>query len=37
MALITISGGPGCREEEVARLTAQALSFELVRPPAWRL
>ena len=30
MALITVSGEPGCREEEVARLTAQALSFELV-------
>ncbi len=30
MAVITISGGPGCRAEEVARLAAQALSFELV-------
>ena len=30
MALITVSGEPGCREEEVARLTAQVLSFELV-------
>ncbi len=30
MALITISGEPGCREEEVARLAAQRLGFELV-------
>jgi len=30
MALITVSGEPGCREEEVARLAAQSLSFELV-------
>jgi cytidylate kinase len=30
MALITVSAEPGCREEEVARLTAQALCFELV-------
>jgi cytidylate kinase len=30
MGLITISGQPGCRHEEVARLTAQMLSFELV-------
>lgn len=30
MGLITISGQPGCRHEEIARLTAQALEFELV-------
>jgi cytidylate kinase len=30
MGLITISGQPGCRHEEVARLTAQRLHFELV-------
>ncbi|MEN6607466.1 MAG: cytidylate kinase family protein [Bryobacteraceae bacterium] len=30
MALITISGEPGCRHEEVARLTAQRLGFELI-------
>lgn len=30
MGLITISGEPGCRHEEVARLTAQRLGFELV-------
>ena len=30
MALITISGEPGCREEEVARAAAQRLGFELV-------
>lgn len=30
MALITISGQPGCRAEEVARVTAQKLGFELV-------
>jgi len=30
MGLITISGQPGCRHEEVARLAAQTLSFELV-------
>ena len=30
MAVITISGEAGCRHEEVARLVAQALSFELV-------
>jgi len=30
MALITISGQPGCREEEVARVAAQKLAFELV-------
>jgi cytidylate kinase len=30
MALITLSGEPGCRFEEVARLTAQRLGFELV-------
>lgn len=30
MALISISGEPGCRHEELARLAAQQLSFELV-------
>ncbi len=30
MALITITGQPGCREEELARLIAQAMSFDLV-------
>lgn len=32
MALITLSGEPGCRYEEVARLTAQRLGFQLVSP-----
>lgn len=30
MALITVSGQPGCRHEEVARLAAQLLHFELL-------
>ena len=30
MALITIAAEPGCRGDEVARLAAQALSYELV-------
>jgi hypoxanthine phosphoribosyltransferase len=30
MALITISGQPGCRTEEVARITAQRLGWELI-------
>lgn len=30
MALITISGDPGCRTEEVARITAQGLGFEFL-------
>ena len=30
MALIAVSGHPGCRYEEVARLTAQRLNFELL-------
>jgi cytidylate kinase len=30
MGLITISGQPGCRTEEVARIAAQRLGFELV-------
>jgi len=30
MGLIAISGQPGCRYEEVARITAQRLDFELV-------
>jgi cytidylate kinase len=32
MALITISGEPGCRTEEVARITAQGLGFEFLSP-----
>ncbi|HWR51865.1 MAG TPA: cytidylate kinase family protein [Bryobacteraceae bacterium] len=30
MALITISGQPGCRHDEIARLTAHLLHFDLV-------
>ncbi|MGE5488770.1 MAG: cytidylate kinase family protein [bacterium] len=30
MALITVSGQPGCRHEEAARLAAQALNYELI-------
>lgn len=30
MGLITVSGQPGCRHEEVARLIAQTLGFDLV-------
>src|SRR5579871_5429841 len=30
MALIAVSGQPGCRFEEVARISAHRLSFELV-------
>lgn len=30
MALITISGQPGCRSEEVARIVAQRLGWELI-------
>jgi cytidylate kinase len=30
MALITISGQPGCRTEEVGRMTAQRLGWELI-------
>ena len=30
MALIAVSGHPGCRYEEVARISAQRLSFELI-------
>ncbi|HEX8985693.1 MAG TPA: cytidylate kinase family protein [Bryobacteraceae bacterium] len=32
MALITVSGQPGCRHEDVARLAAQLLGFEFVTP-----
>jgi cytidylate kinase len=32
MALIAVSGHPGCRYEEVARLVAQRLNFELLTP-----
>src|ERR1700680_1982776 len=30
MAFISISGAPGCRQEELARVAAQRLGFELV-------
>jgi len=30
MALIAVSGHPGCRFEEVARFSAQRLGFELL-------
>ena len=30
MALIAVSGHPGCRFDEVARITAQRLKFELL-------
>src|ERR1041385_575666 len=30
MALIAVSGHPGCRYEEVARIAAQRLGFELL-------
>ncbi len=30
MALVAVSGHPGCRYEEVARITAQRLEFELI-------
>jgi cytidylate kinase len=30
MGIITLSGQPGCRTEEVARITAQRLGFELI-------
>ena len=33
MALIAVSGHPGCRYEEVARLSAQRLGFELLTHP----
>ncbi len=36
MAVITVTGEPGCRAEEVARLTAQRLRFELVSEVALR-
>ena len=32
MALIAVSGHPGCRFEEVARISAHRLAFELVNP-----
>ena len=32
MALVAVSGHPGCRYEEVARITAQRLQFELITP-----
>ena len=37
MALIAVSGHPGCRYEEVARLTAQRLAFELLTPARLRV
>lgn len=36
MALLTVSGEPGCQAEEAARLTAQRLHFELFAEPALR-
>jgi cytidylate kinase len=36
MAVITLAGEPGCRTEEVARLTAQRLHFEFVSESALR-
>src|ERR1700744_4373037 len=30
MALVAVSGHPGCRYEEVARITAQRLRFEYI-------
>jgi cytidylate kinase len=36
MAVITLAGEPGCRTEEVARLTAQRLRFEFVSESALR-
>jgi cytidylate kinase len=36
MALITVTGEPGCRSEEVARLTATRLGFQLVGEPGLR-
>jgi cytidylate kinase len=36
MALIAISGHPGCRYEEVARIAAQRLGFELITQPRIR-
>ena len=33
MALIAVSGHPGCRFEEVARISAQRLGFELLTQP----
>jgi cytidylate kinase len=32
MALVAVSGHPGCRYEEVARIAAQRLQFELIDP-----
>jgi cytidylate kinase len=36
MALIAVSGHPGCRYEEVARISAQRLDFELLTQPRLR-
>jgi cytidylate kinase len=33
MAFITVSGEPGCRHEELARMAAQRLECELVPEP----
>jgi cytidylate kinase len=33
MAFITVSGDPGCRHEELARMAAQRFEFELVTEP----
>ena len=37
MALIAVSGHPGCRYEEVARITAQRLGFELLTQSRLRM
>ncbi len=37
MALIAVSGHPGCRYEEVARITAQRLGFELLTQSRMRI
>ena len=36
MAVITVTGEPGCRTEEAARLTAQRLGFEFISESALR-
>src|SRR5713101_2129429 len=33
MAFLSISGEPGCRQEELARVTTERLGFELVTEP----
>ncbi len=36
VAVITITGAPGCRAEETARLSAQRMAYELVSEPVLR-